>query len=231
MENLPSFISIVFILTTIITAGLFYKASHYSKSTLLALLIWLSVQTAIGLSGFYAVTNTTPPRFALLIGPPILLIICLFLSNRGRQFIDNLNLKTLTFLHIIRIPVELVLFWLSIYKTVPELMTFQGRNFDIIAGLSAPIIYVLVFRKMNVKTNLLLLWNIICLGLLLNIVINAALAAPSPFQQFAFDQPNIAILSFPFNLLPSCVVPLVLLSHLAAIRQLVIKPKLINSPI
>jgi hypothetical protein len=41
-----------------------------------------------------------------------------------------------------------------------------------------------------------------------------------PFQQFAFDQPNIAVLYFPFIWLPSCVVPLVLLSHLAAIRQL-----------
>jgi hypothetical protein len=37
---------------------------------------------------------------------------------------------------------------------------------------------------------------------------------------FAFDQPNIAVLYFPFNWLPSCIVPLVLLSHLAAIRQL-----------
>jgi len=35
-----------------------------------------------------------------------------------------------------------------------------------------------------------MLWNFVCLGLLLNIVINALLSLPSAFQQFAFDQPN-----------------------------------------
>lgn len=46
------------------------------------------------------------------------------------------------------------------------------------------------------------------------------LAAPTVVQQFAFDQPNVAILHFPFIALPGCLVPLVALSHLAAIRRL-----------
>ncbi|HVF96549.1 MAG TPA: hypothetical protein VM871_04480, partial [Flavisolibacter sp.] len=37
---------------------------------------------------------------------------------------------------------------------------------------------------------------------------------------FAFDQPNIAVLYFPFIWLPSFIVPVVLLSHLVCIRQL-----------
>jgi len=69
--------------------------------------------------------------------------------------------------------------------------------------------------------RLLLVWNFICLCLLLNIVINAILAAPFPFQQFAFDQPNIAVLYFPFTWLPFFIVMIVLYSHLAAIRQLI----------
>jgi hypothetical protein len=39
-------------------------------------------------------------------------------------------------------------------------------------------------------------------------------------QQFAITQPNIAVQYFPFNWLPSVVVPLVLFSHLASIQQL-----------
>jgi hypothetical protein len=54
----------------------------------------------------------------------------------------------------------------------------------------------------------------------LNIVVNAALSAPVPFQQFAFDQPNIAVLYFPFVWLPGFIVPLVLFAHLAAIQKL-----------
>jgi hypothetical protein len=71
--------------------------------------------------------------------------------------------------------------------------------------------------------TLLLAWNFICLGLLLNIVINAALSIRSPVQQFAFDQPNIAVLHFPFVLLPSFIVMIVLFSHLVAIQRLLKK--------
>ena len=59
-----------------------------------------------------------------------------------------------------------------------------------------------------------------CLGLLANIVVNALLSTPTPIQKFAFDQPNIAILNFPFSWLPTFIVPIVLFGHLASIRQL-----------
>ena len=52
---------------------------------------------------------------------------------------------------------------------------------------------------------------------------SAALALPSPMQKIAFEQPNLAVMFFPFNLLPAVVVPLVLLAHLTAIRRLTIK--------
>jgi hypothetical protein len=104
-------------------------------------------------------------------------------------------------------------------------MTFEGRNFDILSGITAPVIYYFVFIKKNMSRKALLLWNFICLGLLFNIVINAILSVPAPFQQFAFEQPAIAIQYFPFIWLPSVIVPLVLLSHLAAIRQLFLAKK------
>ncbi|HQW96450.1 MAG TPA: hypothetical protein PLU58_11640, partial [Saprospiraceae bacterium] len=62
--------------------------------------------------------------------------------------------------------------------------------------------------------------NILCSGLLLNVVVIALLSAQTPFQKLAFDQPNIGVTFFPFVWLPSVVVPIVLIGHLAAIRQL-----------
>jgi len=220
MENLPAYISILFGLTTILTAWIFYKAAGNSKPFLLIILIWLAVQGFIASSGFYTITDTIPPRFLLLILPPFLGITALFMSPKGRKFLDSLDLKTLTILHTVRIPVEIVLFFLFTYKTIPELMTFEGRNYDILSGITAPFIFYFAFRRKQLDWKVILIWNVICLGLLINIVSNAILSAPFPFQQFAFDQPNIAVLYFPFIWLPSCVVPLVLLSHLAAIRQL-----------
>lgn len=223
MNNLPLYISITFIGTTLLSIWLFLRAANYSKKTFILILLWGVFQTIIGTSGFYIITNVFPPRFPLLILPAVLLIIFLFNSTSGKKFIDNLNLEKLTLVHVVRVPVEIVLFWLFLQKTIPELMTFEGRNFDILAGITAPIMYYFVFVKHSFNKKILLIWNILCLILLLNIVINAILSVPTIFQQFAFEQPNIAILYFPFNLLPSVVVPLVFFSHLVAIRQILSK--------
>jgi hypothetical protein len=220
MTTLPAYVYIVFGLTIFSGLLLFYKATNFSKSFFATAIIWLLLQSIISISGFYKIANTIPPRFGLLIIPPLILTIIRFNTIKGKQFIDNLNLKTLTIFHIVRIPVELVLYWLFVHKAIPEIMTFEGRNFDILSGLSAPFIYYFGFVKMSLGKNVLLLWNFICLALLLNIVFNALLSLPSTFQQFGFDQPNIAILQFPFVLLPSVIVPLVLFAHLASIRQL-----------
>ncbi len=220
MDKLPLYIYLVFGLTVLSAILLFYKATNYSKSFLTIIFIWIVFQTVISLIGFYNIANTIPPRFGLLIIPPLILIIIMFNTKKGKQFIDSLNIKTLTLFHTLRIPVELVLFWLFVNKTVPELMTFEGRNFDILSGISAPIIFYFGFVKKELNKSILLIWNFICLALLLNIAFNAILSLPSLFQQFAFNQPNIAILHFPFVLLPAVLVPLALFSHLVIIRQL-----------
>ncbi len=220
IANLPMYVNIVFILTTLLTVFLFYKAGSKSKISLGILVLWLLLQAVLSCVGFYTVTNTTPPRFILLALPAVLLIIFLFTTAKGRVYINNLDTKTLTLLHVVRVPVELCLYWLFLHKSIPQLMTFEGRNFDILAGLTAPIIFYFGYVKNKFGKTVLLLWNFICLGLLLNIVINAVLSAPSNFQQFAFEQPNTAILYFPFVWLPCCVVPLVLLAHLVCIRKL-----------
>jgi len=150
----------------------------------------------------------------------LLFIVLLFLTRRGRSFVDGLNLRVLTLLHTVRIIVELVLLLLFIYKKVPGILTFEGRNFDIISGITAPVIFYLGFVKKTISPRIILVWNFVCLALLFNVVGNAVLSAPLPFQQFAFDQPNIAILYFPFVWLPAFIVPAVLFAHLTAIRQL-----------
>lgn len=223
LPNLPMVLNILFIATTLLAVFLFYKATNKSGMTLIILFAWLILQAVVAFTGFYEVTTGFPPRFVLLAGPAALFIIILFIWPRGRAWLDGLDTKTLTLLHIVRIPVELTLYWLFLQKAVPQIMTFAGRNYDIIAGLTAPIVYYLGFVRNSLGKTVLLIWNILCIGLLANIVITAVLSAPTSFQQFGFDQPNIAILYFPFVWLPCCVVPLVLLSHLVCIRKLMLK--------
>ncbi len=226
METLPSYIGIVFGLTTLLTVYLFALATPQTRRVLSILFIWLAVQAVISITGFYSRnTHAMPPPFLLATLPNVLAILLLFITKSGRAFIDGMNLKVLTILHIIRIPVEIVLLWLCINKVVPQIMTFEGCNFDILSGISAPFIYYLAFRKEAYNKRLLLVWNIICVLLLVNIVSLAVLSAPFAIQRFGLDQPNIAVLYFPYIWLPACVVPVVLLSHLASIRLLLKKSK------
>ncbi len=223
MESLPAYVYITFFATIVLALWLFFKATHYPRPFLLLMLAWIVIQSILGITGFYNNPATMTARFPLLFLPPLLLLIFRFATKKGRAFIDSLDLPTLTLFHIIRIPVELVLFWLFVHKAVPEAMTFHGRNFDILSGITAPVVYYFGFVKKLLPKSIIIAWNIVCLLLLLNVVSNAVLSLPARYQQFDFEQPNTALGYFPFVLLPACLVPLVMFSTFAAIRQLLKK--------
>ncbi|MDF1694566.1 MAG: hypothetical protein P1U56_01985 [Saprospiraceae bacterium] len=219
-------LTIFFVLTTILTLWFFYK-SYNSKNTLAGILIWTCIVGVLGYFGFYRVLNTNPPRFIFLLFPGILFVVLHLFTKRGKRYSDKQNLNWLTLLHTIRVPVEIVLYYVYVEGYIPDLMTFEGYNFDVLSGLSAPIIYYAVFVKNWIGRKGLLIWNILCLGLLINILIIAVLCAQTPIQKFAFDQPNIGVTYFPFVWLPAVIVPIVLYSHLASIRLLLKKNKVL----
>jgi hypothetical protein len=232
LQSVPLFVSIVFIITVLITAGFFLYAVNYSYKSrsksmpvwiIFVLLAWLAFQGALAARGFYLYTESMPPRFTLAVAPALILIIILFATSSGKKFIDHLPLTTLTYIHTVRILVEIVLYWLFLSKAIPEVMTFAGHNFDVVAGITAPAIGLLYLKKKMLTDTVVLVWNVLCILLLTNIVILAILSAPFPFQQLAFDRPNIAVLHFPFVWLPCFIVPVILFSHLASIRILIKK--------
>ena len=175
------------------------------------------------MNGFYLETTSFPPKLILAILPPALIIISIFLLPAGKKFLENASLSALTIIHITRILVETCLWFLFMHKTIPRLMTFEGRNFDILSGISAPFVWYYAFIKRTMSRKLLIAWNLFCLALVLNVVIHGILAAPSVFQKLAFDQPNVAVLYFPFIWLPAFVVPVVIFSHLVCLKHLFFK--------
>lgn len=224
LTGIPQYVMINFILTLMLTYFLFISAAKNKVWPTIIIFLWITLISILAYKGVFKDTTGFPPKLMLAVLPVILFIIALLVNKKGQAFTDSLDLRKLTLLHIVRLPVELTLYWLAAHKAVPELMTFTGRNFDIVAGITAPIIYFICLKEVEVKNQgLLLAWNLIGLGLLLNIVINAVLSAPFSFQQFAFDQPNIAVLYFPYVLLPSFIVMTVLFSHLVVIRKLLKK--------
>ncbi len=221
IELLPPAISILFGSLVIVAIAWFYWLSR-SRIFLILTTVWVAIQTVLSAAGVYQNTTLLPPKLLLYgILPVLIFIVSIFTTSQGKKFIAQLPLKPLTYLHTIRILVELVLYLLFLHQLVPVYMTFEGTNFDIITGLTAPFVAIFAFNGKSLKKKLLVGWNIFGLALLLNVVITAMLALPTPMQQISLQQPNVAVLYFPFSLLPTVVVPLVLFAHLAAIKQLI----------
>lgn len=227
IEGLPLYLTVVFILTTAVTVGLFFYAiyragfdSAPAKLLLTFVSVWLVATAVLAWNGFFQNFEVVPPRtFAIGVWPFLALTIVYLLFFR--RFLGRLPLTILTMIHVIRIPVELCLLWLYQSGQVPIEMTFEGRNFDILSGITAPIVYFLAFRNGRVNRWLLFVWNLGALLLLTNIVTIAVLAFPSPFQMVGLNQPNIGVTYFPFIWLPAVIVPIVFFSHVASMWQIV----------
>jgi hypothetical protein len=220
MFELPSLI--VFMLVVVAAGVLFIQAAPQHKQWVTRVLGFLILaQSGAAFSGFYLDSQSMPPRFALAILPSLIIIVGLFFFKKGKEFLDALDLRFLLMIHFLRIPVEWCLYDLYQQAMIPEIMTFEGRNFDILIGISAILIYLITYTFKRYNRALLIVWNVAGMIFLLNIVVHAILSVQSPIQQFGFDQPNRAVLEYPFMLLPAVVVPLVMLSHLASLRKLI----------
>ena len=219
IENLPTWIEILFILTCIVTIGLFYYSNNKPRILILFIIIISLAQSILAYNDFYQITDSFPPRFLFIILPSLLIIIYGLLPRQTAWIINNRNTKISTFIHLVRLPVEIVLLYLFLNNMIPQLMTFEGMNYDIIIGITAPIIGFL-YLKNKISKNFLIYWNIIGLILVLFIMIIGVLSAELPFQQFGFEQPNRGLQYFPFILLPALIVPLVIYVHISDIIKL-----------
>lgn len=207
---------IFLIITLFMVAGLIIISSFHKKVFILTA-IWLTFIGFLSYHNFFKETNSLPPRFLLVIIPSIIWVVLTF---KWINF-KTIRLEWLIAIHIIRIPVELVLHRLYTDNLIPKLMTYEGWNFDIISGISATLIFlIMIVRKKPLSIIFLKIWNWCALMLLTIIVGSALLSAPTPIQLLALDQPNIAVLQFPFTWLPAFVVPVVLLSHLLIFKKL-----------
>jgi hypothetical protein len=224
IEGLPQYVSIIFIITTFLAVGFVFRAIRQTvfdttaaKVVIFLLNFWIFFQGIFALGRFYENTQSVPPRLLVFgVLPALLFIVSLFVFAR-KTFVEQLPLKILTLLSIIRIPVEIVLHWLYQNNTVPQAMTYEGWNFDILSGITAPFVFWLAFRNGKTNRPLLIVWNLVALALLINIVTIAIYYMDTPFHHVPLEQQNRAVLYFPFIWLPTIVVPIVLFAHLASL--------------
>lgn len=160
-----------------------------------------------------------PPALLLLLGVTVL-TVAIVLSPIGARLAAGIGLGAVVAFQAFRVPVELLLHRLYVEGVVPVQMTYEGRNFDVITGMSGLALGLWLLRRKPVPRGVVLLWNLLGLALLVNIVAIAVVSTPVPFRRFLDSPPHTLPSTFPFIWLPSFLVQVALASHLLVFRQL-----------
>jgi hypothetical protein len=181
-------------------------------------LAWLSLTGVLAGSGRLAFGSMPPPAMGLFAIGVALTTVFAF-SRAGLRLLAGSPLWLLVGYQVFRIPVELLLHGGHVEGFVPIQLTYLGRNFDVLTGVTAPLVAVLLARK-ALSRFVLLLWNTLGLGLLANVVGVAILSMPTPFRQFHDAPPNVWVTQLPFVWLPTVMVLAALAGHLLVYRAL-----------
>jgi|GEM_PF-5002770 len=121
-------------------------------------------------------------------------------------------------MQVFRFPLELLLHALWKARLLPQMMTYEGANFDIVMGLSAPIVGYLALRG-KISRKFMVLWNVVGIVLVVHVAARGVLTTPA-IAALASDVPNHAIGMFPYTFIATFFVPAALVFHTLALRKL-----------
>jgi hypothetical protein len=209
----------IFLLTVLGVAVAVALASARRLYTVLCLAGWLAFSAALAASGWLAGFDARPPHFFVFMVPTALATFALAWSRTGASAAERVGCAALVGFQVFRVPVEWVLFALHRDGVVPVQMSFEGWNFDVLTGLSAPLVAWLAASG-RIGSRGLLAWNCAGLALLANIVAIAILSTPTPLRAFWNEPANTFVAGWPWIWLPGFLVPAALLGHLLSLRKI-----------
>ena len=140
----------------------------------LSIAAWAIVVGSLARSGFFSNFAPLPPRLLIVLVGPAIALALLWRVRTLQAALEYAPVAWLIYLQTFRIIVELLLWNRYRAGVLPVQMTFAGRNFDIVAGLTAPIVGFIWQRTRNRKVAVA--WNVAGLVLLLNIIVVAILS-------------------------------------------------------
>jgi hypothetical protein len=213
------FTALVVVVAALVAYG-FRRAGVGLASTAAILLVYIAVP---GVTAWLGILD----RYDPLPAPPLVLLLMLTLltvaivfSPLGTRLASGIALGAVVAIQGFRVLVEMLLHRLYVEGAVPIQMTYSGRNFDVISGVSGLILGIWLLSRRHVPRSIVLAWNILGFALLANIVVIAVLSTPVPFRRFVEGPANLPPSTFPYIWLPSFLVQVALGSHLLVFRQL-----------
>lgn len=189
-------------------------------SVTISLGLWLGGVALLSWSGALAVWTSSPPRVFLVPLTAFAVLLVLSRTSGFRALLTAVPPSWPIALGSFRVGVELILWALFLNGLVPEQMTFAGRNFDVLVGLSAPWVAFAVGSR-RIGPGWILLWNVFGLTMLANVVGTALTSVPGPLRLPWPGAPLTEIARWPMVWIPGFLVPLAVFLHVVSIRQTV----------
>ena len=188
------------------------------RTFLIMMALWVVVVIGDAASGHLAQWSRRPPPFAILLVFIVLLGVLIARSEFGDRLARGVPLAYLVGIQAFRFPLELIMHRAYTEGVMPVQMSYSGRNFDIVTGITALILGVVMTRS-RVPRGVVMTWNWMGLVLLVNIV-GVAVASTPLFHYFGPDRLNTFVASPPYVLLPAVMVLTAWAGHLLIFRAL-----------
>lgn len=193
--------------------------------SIVAAAVWMASTWMAAQSGALLDFDRNPPPFALLVAAIFLLAGRIAFTRYGRRLAVGVPLWALVGVQTFRLPLELAMHGLYDRGIMPEQMTYTGLNLDIVTGITAIVVAVVVWRSDRGGSlppgvrGLVAGWNALGFALLANIVVIAILSTPR-FRYFGDDNLNVFVMRPPYVWLPAVMVLAALAGHLLIYRAL-----------
>lgn len=231
MVNASSALVWAFVGLALVVAGGFVAAVHRTAvstshvdprrltiATALATIAWLALTAGLAASGVLSFTSR-PPTMLILVPIIIAVGIGVAVSNVGRRLATGLPLAVLVGSQAFRLPLELTMHRAYTEGLMPVQMSYSGRNFDILTGISAIVVAAILVRRPKALW-LVHAWNVGGLVLLANVLTVALLSAPTPFRVFHNEPANVWVTHAPWVWLPAVFVLAAIVGHMTVFRRL-----------
>jgi len=223
-----SFVALAFALAVTFVAAIYVsatatprrspRAARDAGSAAVGAAGWLALTFAAAQSGRLSF-STRPPTMLFLLIATAVVAIALGTSRLGRRLATGIPLAALVGVQGFRVAVELILHRAYREGLMPVQMSFSGLNFDILSGLSAIVVALVLLRKPG-SLVLVRVWNTAGIILLANILTIALLSAPTPLRVFHNEPANVWITQAPWVWLPSVLVLAAVVGHILVYRRI-----------
>ena len=189
-----------------------------APSVAAGMLAWLGASALLARSGVLNVWTAFPPRWPLLPLTALGTLVLLGLTPAFRRILAVLPRWQPVALQSFRVGVELAFWRFHAEGVAPLQVTFEGRNFDALVGLTAPVVAAgIAFGRVGPRMTIA--WNLFGLAMLFNAIGTVATSTPGPLHLNWPGEPFTAIATWPVIWIPALLAPTGIFLHVVSIRQ------------